>query len=184
MPQTYFKRYRMEISLRRVTLASTLPAEYQLLPWSDQLLEAHADVKFRSFRHELDAQVFPCLGEEVGCRRLMGEISQKPGFVPEATWLAACTLPTGLLDYCGTVQGIRDSHGKGGVQNLGVTPEHRGRGLGTCLLYHALLGFRMATVRTVFLEVTAKNSDAVRLYRNLGFRHVKTVYKSVEVAVY
>ena len=32
------------------------------------------------------------------------------------------------------------------------------------------------------LEVTAKNSIAVQLYRQIGFRHVKTVYKAVEVA--
>ena len=183
MPQTYFKRYRMEISLRRLPTAPSIPLGYQLVPWSPELLETHADVKFRSFRDELDSLVFPCLGEEVGCRRLMGEISQKAGFAPEATWLVDFARPDGLHDYCGTVQGIRDEHGVGSVQNLGVTPEHRDRGLGACLLFHALLGFQAAGMRSVFLEVTAKNSTAVRLYRNLGFRHVKTVYKSVEVAM-
>ncbi len=183
MPQTYFKRYRMEISLRRLTMSPPSPTGYQLLPWSERLLEKHALAKFRSFRDELDSQVFPCLGEEVGCRRLMEEISQKPGFVPGATWLAAFTLTDGSMESCGTVQGLQDQHGMGSVQNLGVIPEHRGRGLGTCLLHHALVGFRLAALRSVFLEVTAKNYSAVRLYRNLGFRHVKTVYKSVEVAM-
>ena len=42
---------------------------------------------------------------------------------------------------------------------------------------------RAAGMRTVHLEVTAKNDGAVRLYRHLGFRHAKTVYKSVEVAL-
>ena len=183
MPQTYFKRYRMQISLRRLPTSPPPPTGYQLLPWSEQLLEKHALVKFHSFRDELDSQVFSCLGEEVGCRRLMDEITQKPGFVPGATWLVAYTSTDGSLEYCGTVQGIRDQHDMGSVQNLGVTPEHRGRGLGTCLLCHALAGFRLAALRSVFLEVTARNSSAVRLYRNLGFRHVKTVYKSVEVAM-
>ena len=182
MTQTYFKRYRMEISLRRLPATPSIPSGYQLVPWGEHLTDAHADVKYRSFCDEIDSTLFPCLGEPNGCRRLMNDISQKEGFVPSATWLAV--QPIGeTLDLCGTVQGIRDQAGFGGVQNLGVTPEHRGRGLGTSLLLHALLGFRQAGVRTVHLEVTAQNASAVRLYRQLGFRHAKTVYKSVEVAM-
>ena len=49
-------------------------------------MEAHADVKYLSFRTEIDANVFPCLGDCDGCLRLMHEIRQKPGFLPEATW--------------------------------------------------------------------------------------------------
>ena len=33
-----------------------------------------------------------------------------------------------------------------------------------------------------FLEVTAQNDGAVRLYRRLGFRRRKTLYKAVETA--
>lgn len=179
----YFKRYKMEVALRHAPYRLSVPAGYQLLPWEDHLLDAHAFAKYHSFRDELDASVFPCLGEQSGCRRLMGEISAKEGFVAEATWLAVYQYPTGVIDYCGTVQGIRDEFGRGGIQNLGVTPEHRGQGLGSCLLHHALVGFRRAAVRCVHLEVTARNASAVRLYRNMGFRHVKTVYKSVEVAM-
>lgn len=182
MAQTYFKRYRMEISLRRVPSLSPVPNGFQLIPWSEHLLDAHADVKYRSFRDEIDSTLFPCLGEANGCRRLMSEIAHKVGFVPAATWLAVHQVGDSL-DFCGTIQGIRDQAGFGGVQNLGVTPEHRGVGLGSALLTHALVGFRQAGVRTVHLEVTAKNASAVRLYRQLGFRHAKTVYKSVEVAM-
>lgn len=160
-----------------------VPAGYQLLPWSDHLLDAHADAKYQSFRNELDSQVFPCLGEEAGCRRLMGEISRRSGFVADATWLAVFVHDSGHVDYCGTVQGIRDDMNCGAIQNLGVTPNHRGKGTGTALLLHALHGFRRRHIAKVHLEVTAKNRDAIRLYRNMGFRHVKTVYKSVEVAL-
>ena len=102
-----------------------------------------AQAKYLSFRDELDAQVFPCLGEFDGCRRLMAEIARKPGFLPEATWLAV-HLPGGWRrpEYCGTVQGVRDRHGLGAIQNLGVVPEHRRGGLGTSLLLRALAGFR------------------------------------------
>ena len=55
-------------------------------------------------------------------------------------------------------------------------------GLGTCLLFHSLDGFRRAGIRRVFLEVTAQNTGAIRLYHRLGFVTTKTVYKTVEAA--
>jgi len=173
----------MEYSLRLMPPRVFVPPGYQVLPWEPHLLEAHALAKFRSFRSELDAQVFPCLGEEAGCRRLMGEIAKRSGFVADATWLAVYVNEGGSIDYCGTVQGLRDDMNCGGIQNLGVTPIHRGIGLGTSLLLHALHGFRSRHIDRVYLEVTAKNRTAVRLYRDMGFRHVKTVYKSIEVAL-
>lgn len=181
---TYFKRYRMETDLRKLGLESPpLPAGYHLLPWDPALLEAHAEAKYHSFHGEIDSSVFPCLGEYSGCVRLMREITRKEGFLPEATWLALWTNPaTGRDEYIGTVQGIRDRPGVGAIQNLGVTPEHRGRTLGTVLLLAALAGFRHVGLNWAFLEVTAQNEDAIRLYRRLGFWKAKTVYKASEAA--
>ena len=182
MGLTYFKRYRMEIDLLGRDFSwPKLPPGYRLLPWHESLLAAHAETKYQSFRDEIDANVFPCLGEQAGCRRLMAEIAQKAGFLPQATWLAACH-DGQQLEYCGTVQGIRDRTGIGAIQNLGITPQHRDRGLGTCLLLRSLQGFREAGVSCVHLEVTAENEGAIRLYRRLGFAACKTVFKVSEVA--
>ncbi|MHC4181162.1 MAG: GNAT family N-acetyltransferase [Planctomycetota bacterium] len=184
MDLTYFKRYRMEIDLvdRDFSRASP-PAGYRFLSWDASLLEAFAEAKYLSFRGEIDSNVFPCLGELSGCRRLMGEIARKRGFLPEATWLAVYSPEgRGRPEYCGTVQGIRDRAGLGAVQNLGITPAHRDSGLGTCLLFRALEGFRRAGLTRVYLEVTAQNDGAIRLYRRLGFTMVKTVFKAVETA--
>jgi len=184
MVLTYFKRYRMEIDLPgRDFSRPGVPLGYCLLSWERSLVETHAEVKYLSFRDEIDANVFPCFGELGGCRRLMQEISRKEGFLPEATWLAAYRHRDRSLEYCGTIQGIRDRSGMGAVQNLGIVPSHRGHSLGTCLLMRSLEGFRRAGVSRVFLEVTADNEGAIRLYRRLGFITVKTVYKAVEVAV-
>ncbi len=184
MDLTYFKRYRMEVDLSGCDFSrARAPGGYRFVPWDASLLDACARAKYLSFRGELDAHVFPCLGELAGCRRLMNEIARKPGFLPEATWLARYDgADRRRPDYCGTVQGIRDRTGLGAIQNLGITPEHRDCGLGTSLLFQALEGFRSAGVRRVFLEVTAQNSGAIRLYHRLGFTTVKTVYKAVEVA--
>jgi GNAT superfamily N-acetyltransferase len=184
MGLTYFKRFLMEIDLARPLLdAGRLPCGYRLVAWDESLLEAHADVKFRCFHEEIDAHVFPSLGFPEGCLRLMRDIWQGEGFLAEATWLlAASNSLHHPLDYCGTIQGVRSGSGKGSVQNFGVAPEYRGRGLGTVLLLRCLEGFRQAGVGRVTLEVTAKNADALRLYQRVGFRRVRTVYKTAEVA--
>jgi ribosomal protein S18 acetylase RimI-like enzyme len=156
-----------------------LPADYTWLPWDDALLEAHGDVKHQCFHHELDGIIFPSLSNRAGCTRLMREIRSRAGFCPEATWLLAY----GTL-HVGTVQGIADRAGCGGIQNLGVIPEHRKKGLGAALLLQALHGFRRAGLTKATLEVTAQNEFAIRVYRRIGFRFRKTIYKTVESQTY
>ena len=175
MAITYYKRFRMEIDLDRAVTSAVLPEPFLWVPWEDSLLEHHAEVKYRCFVGEVDAYVFPCLGDRHGCRRLMSEIRRKGGFLPEATWLIA-----GPEGYVGTVQGVRDSSGVGAIQNVGVIPGCRGLGLGKALVRRALAGFYQAGLRRAYLEVTAENASAVQLYREVGFRRVKTLYKAVD----
>ena len=184
MGYSYFKRYRMSCDIRRCLPApAALPDGYRFVAWRPDLVEAHADAKYRSFRWEIDSEVFACLGEYEGCHRLMREISQRQGFLPQTTWLVQNTCPeTGRKEFCGTIQGIQASHGVGNIQNIGTTPDHRGRGIGEALVAQSLIGFQKAGLRKVLLEVTARNEVAVRLYRRLGFRHAKTVYKAVDIA--
>jgi hypothetical protein len=189
MGLTYFKRFRMEIDLGRPLPEPVPPPGYRLLAWHTELVVAHAETKYLSFRSEIDANVFPCLGDYDGCVRLMTEIAHKEGFLPEATWLLALeSLDPAEQDEpagcCGTIQGIRDRSGMGAVQNLGIVPEHRGRGLGSCLMLKALEGFQRAGLQRAFLEVTAQNEGAIRLYRRLGFFKARTVYKAVETVSY
>jgi GNAT superfamily N-acetyltransferase len=173
---SYFKRFRMEITLADAPPVPELPPGYSWLAWNDGLLDSHAEVLYASFRDEIDSVVFPSLGDPIGCRCLMVEISRKAGFLPEATWLVAG--PGGPI---GSVQGVRDRTGPGAIQNLGVAPGQRGRGLGEALLLRALHGFRAQGLPQALLEVTARNDPAVRLYRRVGFRCRKTLYKAVEV---
>jgi hypothetical protein len=43
-------------------------------------------------------------------------------------------------------------------------------------------GFQRVGLERVFLEVTCQNEGAIKLYRRLGFRKARTIYKVVEVA--
>jgi GNAT superfamily N-acetyltransferase len=181
---TYFKRFRMEIDLLgRALTQPLLPLGYGLVRWDDALLDLHAKTKYQCFHGEIDANVFPCLSDLAGCYRLMNEIREKEGFLPAATWLCVYrSSRRSVPEYVGTVQGVRDSSGVGAIQNLGIVPDHRGKGLGSILMIRALAGFQQAQVRRAFLEVTSQNFGAIRLYQRLGFRLTKTVYKAVEVA--
>lgn len=172
----YFKRHRMELPLRAPSAPVELPAGYRWLAWDDGLLALHAEVLFQSFHQHGDALVFPSLGTRTGCHDLMAAIRYRPNFCAQATWLVAG--PDGGV---GTIQGLLDDNGHGGIQNLGVVPECRGLGLGRALLMQALAGFASVGVPRGFLEVTADNGPAVRLYRTAGFRAHKTLYRAVQL---
>ena len=71
MGVTYFKRYRMEVDLNQPLFdPPPMPCGYSLVPWDPDLLDVHGDVKYECFCFEMDAIVFPCLGDREGCRRL------------------------------------------------------------------------------------------------------------------
>ena len=175
MAITYYKRFRMEIDLDGAIAPASLPGRFVWVPGRSRSWPTTPRSSTRASGDEIDAYVFPCLGDRYGCQRLMREIRRKPGFLPGATWLIAC--PEG---YVGTVQGVMDHGPIGAIQNLGVVPAYRGIGLGRALVHRALSGFRQAGLPRAYLEVTAENNAAVQLYRSLGFRRAKTLYKAVD----
>lgn len=195
MTVTYFKRYRMEVrldQLRADVLAEASAGRnvehrelgVELIPWSPRILGSHAEVKWASFREEIDAHVFPCLSNLNGCRQLMREISSRHDFVPEATWLAVRRSEFGDDSHsqlCGTIQGLRPASQEGAIQNLGVHPDCREMGVGGLLLEQALRGFQSVGCRYVHLEVTVQNASAIRLYERFGFERVETLFKISEV---
>jgi GNAT superfamily N-acetyltransferase len=169
--QTFVKRFRMERRLREPLPVARLPVGFALVEWEPDLLAVHADVKWHSFRDTLDASVFPKLGWHGGCMQLMEAITDHSGFIAEATWLIV-----GPQGYCGCIQGVAND-GVGMIQNLGVLADMRGLGLGRALLVQALHGFAAQRLATASLEVSARNSKAVRLYYDLGFQTMKTLFR-------
>jgi mycothiol synthase len=146
--------------------------------WGEKLITMHAMCKWESFRREMDVNVFPCLGERDGCKRLMRDIAQKDAFVPEATWLAIGrdTNPKNLIAV-GTIQGLRTNATHGAIQNVGVIPSFRGKGVGRELIRRALQGFQSQGCRYVTLEVTVHNLGAIKLYESIGFQKSEIVFK-------
>jgi ribosomal protein S18 acetylase RimI-like enzyme len=171
----------MEVELNgRILNDPPLPIGYQWQEWSLETLERHANVKFHSFQDEQDGRVFRSLREQNGCRNLMEYISGHEQFLPQVTWLLVRSAD-GILEDCGTVQGLAPTPDFGAIQNVGILPEHRRRGLGRVLMLKALRGFQQVGITRVSLEVTAANTGAVQLYESLGFRAVKTLFREVDL---
>ncbi len=182
MAARLYKRLRMQLDMRHRSMQyPPLPAGYRWQPWRTLTLERHAQVKWRSFRDDLDGNVFRCLSQSDGCLSLMREIAAQRTFCSEATWLLVYQPePDWPPADVGTIQGILRSGGVGAIQNVGVVPEHRGQGLGRALVLQAIDGFLKNGMGTTALEVTAENVVAVALYESLGFKVREVLYRNGE----
>ena len=78
----------------------------------------------------------------------------------------------------------RDRTGTGGIQNLGVIPAYRGKGLGLALLLQALHGFRRSVWPRRRSKSPPRTSTAIHMYRRFGFRFRKTLYRLSRLATY
>ncbi|QDU89931.1 Mycothiol acetyltransferase [Pirellulimonas nuda] len=183
MSLKYFKRYRMEIDLHEPIAAPRLRRGYRLVPWNKHALAGHAEATFASFQGEIDASLFDCLADRASAHRLMEAVFGRVGFLPDATWLAVYEGAPHKPEVCGAIQGVRSSPSFGAIQNVGVTPFHRGRGVGAALVAAALRGMQLAGLPNAYLEVTGANKGAIRLYHKLGFRMTGTLYRAVERAL-
>ena len=180
MPARYFKRYRMEFNTATQAVPNLeLPDGYSWIEWNPSLIDAHATVKASCFSGEIDSTVFPCLGNFSGCQRLMRSIAAGSTFLPEATWLIKHPSDIPSPAYCGTIQGMLRSNRLGSIQNIGITPDCRGIGLGKAIVARSLIGFVESGASRVYLDVTAANYQAVALYHSLGFRILETSYLAV-----
>jgi GNAT superfamily N-acetyltransferase len=177
----FIKRYRMQIELAQhmpwISAPSMESDSLQWHSWHPKLVHQHAQVKWESFRQEMDGNVFPSLASREGCRQLMRELSTKSNFVPETTWLATSNEILGKDKGVGTIQGLRSGPGHGAIQNIGVVEAWRGRGVGKELIRRALRGFYLTGCRMVTLEVTTHNFRAIELYESVGFTTIETLYK-------
>jgi ribosomal protein S18 acetylase RimI-like enzyme len=59
------------------------------------------------------------------------------------------------------------------IDELWITPERRGRGVGTALIAHAMRAMRESGAVAFELEVTHDNARARALYERLGFRPLR-----------
>jgi len=59
---------------------------------------------------------------------------------------------------------------KGHIISVAVLEEHRGKGLGSRMIEHAVSQMREKSCKECFLEVRVSNEDATKLYTMMGFK--------------
>lgn len=69
----------------------------------------------------------------------------------------------------GFVIGLLEPDHTGHITTIGIAPEHRRRGLASCLMERVEDAFRRRDARLVRLEVRSNNLSAQRLYSSLGY---------------
>ncbi len=184
MSVIHVKRLQMAFDFSLAPLPPLeIPTGFRFVPWHPDLLKTHADVKYRSFRDDLDGKLFPTFRNYDRCVRLMDAIAWSSSFLPAATLLIA-TKPTqpnscGPIEYVANIQGMKHSDDVGAIQNVAVLPEFRSRKLGRAVLLGSLYGFRKSGMKTVTLEVTGDNFHAVNLYENIGFKTYRTYFREI-----
>jgi ribosomal protein S18 acetylase RimI-like enzyme len=174
----YVKRLVMRLDLSLPSPGAELPNGFTWQAWHDSLIDTHASVKLLAFQHSPDTRLFPNLGSLTGCRLLMRAIRDNQDFCPQATWLI-----NSRDGAVATIQGLV-TDGFAMIQNIGVIPAYRNRGLATALLLQLFAGVRTVDATRVQLEVSANNDSARHVYRRIGFRLYNTTYRVIRGAEY
>ena len=186
-----FTRYRMRIALDswKCPLIQ-LPIGFEMVPWSTNLIQKHSEAIYRSFKDSIDAKYFVTFTQQSRCEDFMRYLVHNSGFLPSATWLlrektgsgAARLLHLpGSYKLAGTIQGLINQDFVGAIQNVGILPEYRGRGLSKLLLYYCLWGYQQAGLKAAQLEVTQTNEVAINLYKKIGFQVTEVIEKAPSI---
>jgi mycothiol synthase len=128
-----------------------LPAAYELVPVAEASLDDLFGVYTRSFA---DRPGFTRPAQEEWLEDLLDDPTWDPHL-------------SALVHHRGAAAGFVNVVGSW-VDQVGVVPEHRGRGLGAALLGRALTGFGERGAEAAWLTVEVAN-PALALYRSLGF---------------
>ncbi len=141
-----------------------VPPDLVLRPWTDEI-DVEAFVSFANAAWE--GHPTP-LGLTPELARLVAEL---PGFDPDGLCLVSRTDDPERPIAFAKVE-VRPDEGDGPIGwigQIGVLPEHRGRGLGRMLLRWAVAFVRERGAGVVELAVEAENDRAFGLYRRAGF---------------
>jgi ribosomal-protein-alanine N-acetyltransferase len=81
-----------------------------------------------------------------------------------------CRIEMGLSNF-----GFGGLAKKGHVVSVAVLPQYRRKGVGEALVKEAMSGMSKYNAKQCFLEVRVTNTDAVSLYKKLGFEITRTI---------
>lgn len=169
-----YERNFMKVDLSRVSLGEgRLRRRVHVEKWSDHYHDMAAQLIATAYSGHVDSLINDQYRSAAGARKFLFNIVQYPGcgtFYRPASY-AAFDEDTGKL--CGISLASLVSLGAGHITQICVSPGVRGTGVGHLLLRHSLGTMRDVGCRSASLTVTASNTDAVSLYRRVGFETVR-----------
>lgn len=82
-----------------------------------------------------------------------------------------CRMELGLSNF-----GFKGLVKKGHIVSVAVLPQYRRKGIGEALVTKAIEGMRLYHAKQCFLEVRVTNTQAISLYKKLGFQVTRTIH--------
>jgi len=82
-----------------------------------------------------------------------------------------CRMELGLSNF-----GFKGLVKKGHIVSVAVVPQYRRKGIGEALVSKAMEGMRLYNAKQCFLEVRVTNTQAISLYKTLGFQVTRTIH--------
>ncbi len=168
-----FPRRFLELELHKGQhprgVGQVFPQEIELAAWSADDYHHAAELIHLSYAGHIDALVNDQYRSLHGSLRFLHNIVRFPGcgvFAAHASWVLRDTSTRALVGVvlCSDV-GDRVAH----VTQLCVAPAYRGHGLARLLMCHCEANLASAGFEAVTLTVTEANSQAMRLYDEMGF---------------
>jgi GNAT superfamily N-acetyltransferase len=161
-----------------------LANRYEMSRPLDESFEVTALLRYEQLQREEVNKFFECMKEFMSGSpdNVMNLVIQNFSEVPEAILDAWYEEVQAYFVYHGDeLIGILDlSLSNSFIQNIGVSPAHRGKGFGTEMLRFCLKLFKDGGGKTASLGVHVKNKQAIRVYEQLGF----SVDKQVQTLVW
>ncbi|MFD2445152.1 GNAT family N-acetyltransferase [Bacillus sp. CGMCC 1.16607] len=156
----------------------TIPCTYSIsehqMQWHEKELEKNEEVTLRPAEPqdlELEIQLeVQCFGFEEDEAR---EYNQQPRLVDEYYMIESGDKAVGKMR-------VSHTNGEAWIYGFAVLPEYQGKGIGRKALTNVIVDENRAG-NPIFLEVEAKNDNALRLYESCGFKayHSQDYYKKL-----
>ncbi len=145
-----------------------LPQGYEVVKWSSIYFEDAVKIIQESFNNSSDALFDPRFKSLAGCRDIITKVVKDvyAEFLPDAT---------SVLLYEGKPVGFAFMNiTNGSIVNIplvGIQEEHQGKGLSTIMLKHSIDAIiNNPNISEINTTTESDNLQALRLYKNLGFK--------------
>ena len=164
-----YPRLFMQLDLppRVPMCCGSLPAEIELLPWSQNYYEASASLIHDAYTGHIDASINDQYCSLHGSQRFLHNIIRFPGcgvFAADQSWVLRHKSTGNLV---GLLLASRVGVGISHITQLCIARSWQGHALGAALLTHA--ASQLTQAKAITLTVTEANLSAVNLYTHYGF---------------